>query len=205
MSALAISGGSLTPVQRLHQLLELEATALVCTPTYALHLAEVARREGLTLHDSPMRALLVGGEPGGSIPATRARLEAEWGARVYDQAGLTEVGAFAFACEQGNLHVNEAEFVAEVVTPEGEATDEGELVLIAEVGEFMLEVSRRSELDTARLLVEVPEADTARVTLGLGRAIAGQLLLTTPIVPVEPGSLPRWETKARRVRDLREE
>ncbi len=270
VGALAISGGSLTPIQRLHQLLELEATALVCTPTYALHLAEVARREGLTLHDSPMRALLVGGEPGGSIPATRARLEAEWGARVYDQAGLTEVGTFAFACEHGNLHVNEAEFIAEAVTPEGKATDEGELVLtnlnrwgspviryrtgdavrlrqgrcdcgstfawldggilgrvddmlivrginvypsaienivrqFAEVGEFMLEVSRRSELDTARLLVEVPEADTARVTLGLGRAIAGQLLLTTPIVPVEPGSLPRWETKARRVRDLREE
>src|SRR5262249_41815267 len=66
-----------------------------CTPTYALHLAELAAREGLDLAGSPVRAVIVAGEPGGSIAAVRQRIEAGWGARVFDHSGMTEVGPAA--------------------------------------------------------------------------------------------------------------
>jgi len=71
------------------------------------------------------------GEPGAGIPAVRARIEAGWGARAFDHAGMTEVGAYGYECaEQAGLHVNEAEFVAEVIDPQTLApAREGELVL----------------------------------------------------------------------------
>ena len=62
--------------------LENEVTLICCTPTYALHMAEVAGREGIDLAGrSRVRAIIVAGEPGGSIPATRQRIEAAWGGR----------------------------------------------------------------------------------------------------------------------------
>ena len=66
-----------------------------------------------------MRVLIVAGEPGGSIPATRARIEQSWGARVIDHHGLTEVGPLSFECWEapGFLHVNEGEFICEVLDP----------------------------------------------------------------------------------------
>ena len=66
-----------------------------------------------------MRVLIVAGEPGGSIPATRARIEQSWGARVIDHHGLTEVGPISFECWEapGFLHVNEAEYICEVLDP----------------------------------------------------------------------------------------
>jgi phenylacetate-CoA ligase len=71
------------------------------------------------------------GEPGAAIPSVRARIEAGWGARAFDHAGMTEMGAYGYECDvQGGPHVNESEFIAEVLDPvTGEPTDEGELVL----------------------------------------------------------------------------
>ena len=68
---------------------------------------------------STVRVLIVAGEPGGSIPATRARIEQSWGARVIDHHGLTEVGPLSFECWEapGFLHVNEGEFICEVLDP----------------------------------------------------------------------------------------
>jgi phenylacetate-CoA ligase len=63
--------------------------------------------------------LIVAGEPGGSIPPTRERIERSWGARVIDHHGLTEVGPVSFECWEapGYLHANEGEFIAEVLDP----------------------------------------------------------------------------------------
>ena len=83
---------------RLSLIETLEATVVCCTPTYALHLAEVAAAEGRALRASRVRVVIVAGEPGGSIPATRDRIEAAWGARVIDHHGLTEVGPLSFEC-----------------------------------------------------------------------------------------------------------
>ena len=91
--------------------------------------------EGIDLPASSVRALILAGEPGGSIPATRGRIEAAWGARVFDHTGMTEVGPMAVECvaSPGGLHVLETEFVVEVIDPAtGEAVPpgtEGELVV----------------------------------------------------------------------------
>ncbi|MBI4589153.1 MAG: phenylacetate--CoA ligase family protein, partial [Candidatus Rokubacteria bacterium] len=107
------------------------ATVLVCTPSYALHLAEVAREQGLSLPKLPVRLTVNAGEPGAGIPAVRQRIEEGWGAKAFDHSGMTEVGAYGFECvAQAGLHVNEAEFIAEVIDPaSGAPACEGELVL----------------------------------------------------------------------------
>jgi phenylacetate-CoA ligase len=107
------------------------ATVVCCTPTYALRLAEIAAHERphRPLAESTVRVLIVAGEPGGSIPATRERIEQSWGARVIDHHGLTEVGPVSFECWEapGYLHVNEGEFIAEVLDPvTGRAVPDGE-------------------------------------------------------------------------------
>ena len=131
LGALAIPGGGQDTAQRLAAMESLGATAVCCTPSYALHLAEVARERGIALERLAVRTTVHAGEPGASIPAVRARIEAAWGARAYDHAGMTEMGAYGFECAaQAGLHVNEAEFIAEVIDPAtGGPADEGELVL----------------------------------------------------------------------------
>lgn len=120
LGSLVFAGGGMTSVARLKAILDLRATILCCTPTYAIHLAEVAAKEGLDLRQSCVKTLSVAGEPGGSIPATRARLAELWpGARVYDHHGMTEVGPVSYECpaRPGVLHVIERAFIAEVVDP----------------------------------------------------------------------------------------
>jgi phenylacetate-CoA ligase len=131
LGMLAISGGAQDSRQRLLSLIELEATVLCCTPSYALHLAEVATREKILLSDASVRSIIVAGEPGGSIPGTRARIEQAWGAKLFDHTGATEVGAYGFTClEQSGVHLNEGEFLVEVIDPRTlEPAGEGELVL----------------------------------------------------------------------------
>ena len=131
LGALAISGGGQDSLARLASMDALGATVLVCTPSYALHLAALARERGIDPSAGRVRITVHAGEPGAGIPAVRARIEAQWGARAFDHAGMTEVGAYGYECaEQAGLHVNESEFVAEVVEPAtGAPAREGELVL----------------------------------------------------------------------------
>lgn len=111
-----IPGGVLNTEARILKMQELKATAMGATPTYVLGMAETARRMGI---DPPgdlfIRKITVAGEPGGSIPATRKRMEEAWGARVYDQVGSTEIGHWGWECQhQSGLHVNEALFLVEI-------------------------------------------------------------------------------------------
>jgi phenylacetate-CoA ligase len=131
LGMMTISGGAQDSRQRLLNLIELGATGLCCTPSYALRLAEIAHKEGIHLHDSSVRCIIVAGEPGGSIPGTKARIEEAWGAKLYDHTGATEVGAHGFTCvAQSGVHLNEGEFLVEVIDPQTlEPADEGELVL----------------------------------------------------------------------------
>jgi phenylacetate-CoA ligase len=116
MGALTVPGGGMDSLQRLRAIQEIGATVLVCTPSYALRLAEVAHEHGIDLTESSIRVTIHAGEPGASISATRERIEQAWGARTYDHAGMTEVGAFGFACsQQQGIHVNEGEFIAEIL------------------------------------------------------------------------------------------
>lgn len=130
VGALAISGGGQSTSQRLQAIMDYRATVVVCTPTYALHMASEARKAGIDLaQGSSVRITIHAGEPGASIPSTKRRIEEEWGAKCYDHPGATEVGAYGFECEPqpGAVHVNEREFIAEVIDPEtGAAVREGE-------------------------------------------------------------------------------
>ena len=131
LGAMVLPGGGQDSPTRLAGMEKLAATALVCTPSYALHLLEVAREHGVEPAKLPVRVTVHAGEPGAGIPAVRARIEEGWGARAYDHAGMTEMGAYGYECaEQAGLHVNESEFIAEVIDPVSEApAQEGELVL----------------------------------------------------------------------------
>ncbi len=135
LGCLCLPAGGLSSSARLRFLLDNEATVLLCTPTYALRLAEVAVSERIDLPRSTVQKIIVAGEPGGSIPATRARIETAWGARVFDHTGMTETGPLGIECSEqpGGLHLLETEYLAEVIDPATaqpvSAGTEGELVL----------------------------------------------------------------------------
>jgi phenylacetate-CoA ligase len=134
--ALVIPLGGMDSVQRLETMREYGATALLCTPSYALHLARVAAEQGLEGVLEPVQRVVCTGEPGASMPAVRDRIESAWGARCLDHAGASEVGSFAYPCAtHGGLHMFEDEFICELLDPatgapvgEGEP---GELVISA--------------------------------------------------------------------------
>lgn len=121
MGCLAIPGGGMRSAVRLQLLLDHDVSVLCCTPTYAVRLAEVVAEEKIDLSAAKVRRIIVGGEPGGSVPATRALIERLWpGARVADHHGMTEIGPVTYECpdRQGVLHVMEAAYIAEVIDPE---------------------------------------------------------------------------------------
>ena len=269
VGALVVPGGGQTSLQRLQTILSTGATVLVCTPTYALHLVEVAQSEGIDIAASATRVTIHAGEPGASIPNTRRRIETAWNARTYDHLGMTEMGAYGFTClHQDAVHVNEAEFIAEILNPTTGAPvaegERGELVLtnlgrwgspairyrtgdlvqrgpttcmcgrtfltipggvlgrldgmlivrgvnvypssiedvlrgFPEVEEFRITVTKADALDEIALDLECPEEIVSHVEAALRQGLS----LRVPVRAVPSGTLPRFELKARRVVDLR--
>jgi phenylacetate-CoA ligase len=133
IGAMAVPLGGMTSVQRLRTIAEVEATAISCTPTYALHLLEVALEERLEDALESIERVICTGEPGASLQSVRTRIGEGFGARCFDHAGLTEAGPFGYPCPNGHgLHVDEREFVCEILdedlrpAPDGER---GELVI----------------------------------------------------------------------------
>jgi phenylacetate-CoA ligase len=101
-----------------------------------MRLAEVAQEEKIDLRNAPVRLIIVAGEPGGSIPAMRARLAELWpGARVFDHHGMTEVGPVTYECpaRPGVLHVIESAYLAEAIE-----SSSGKSVANGEMGELVL-------------------------------------------------------------------
>jgi phenylacetate-CoA ligase len=264
-----LPAGGMSSVARLRLLLDNEITVVFCTPTYALRLAEVAGDEGIDLTASPVRAVVVAGEPGGSIPGTRARIESAWDARVFDHSGMTEIGPAAIECpaNPAGLHVLEDDYIAEVIDPAdgrpvapGQA---GELVLtnlgrvgssliryrtgdlvsvdprpcpcgsaylrldggilgrcddmihlrgnnvypsaleallrrFPEVAEYRVEVDQSASLTALRVEVEPVNGGGAGLVERVDRAIRDEFLFRAEVRLMPPGSLPRFEMKARR-------
>ena len=153
LGALTIANGGLTSEQRIRAILSNDVTVVICTPTYALRLAEVAAQEGVNLNkDSKVRVTIHAGEPGASLSAIKKRIEDSWGARAYDHAGATEVGAWGVMCApQAGVHLNEDEFICEVLDTEtGNPSDEGELV-ITNLGRIGMPVIRYRTGDYVKL------------------------------------------------------
>ena len=135
IGALAIAGGGWNTLQRVKAIFDTNATVVMCTPTYAVRMAEVAHENDIDLRTSGVRITFHAGEPGALIPAVRSKIMESWGAKPFDYLGLTEVGGYSIHClfQDGAIHVNEAEFILEVIDPrtgdliEGDGT--GEMVL----------------------------------------------------------------------------
>ena len=134
-----IPGGVLDTRSRILKIQELLPTALMATPTYILGMAEVARKQ-LDIDPATLSVTKItcAGEPGALILATKKRIEDAWGAKVFDHAGATEIGAWGFecSCQPGGLHVNESMFLAEVEDietgePVTEPGERGRLVITA--------------------------------------------------------------------------
>jgi phenylacetate-CoA ligase len=272
IGALSIPGGGMTSIQRLSAILFNDISVLVCTPTYALHLAEVASAEGIDITKSSVRVTIHAGEPGASLPSTKRRIENAWGAKCYDHVGATEVGAWGFECQaQAGVHLNEREFIFEVVDPTtGSYANEGELIItnlgrlcmpviryrtgdhvklhsgececglsyrrldggvigrlddalivrgvnvypstienivrgFPEVGEFAVDVYRRGVLDEMEIRLEASKPEYGVLGDEVGKAIRKALGLRVAVKLVAQGSLPRFELKARRFTDHRQD
>jgi phenylacetate-CoA ligase len=121
--------GGLSTEQRLDALLAYPITVLGCTPSYALFLAEAAAKKGIDLaKESKLKITWHTGEPGASIPATKAKIESAFGVRAYDLPGLTEIAAWGFECgaRAGLTHVHEDYVYPEVLDEQERPVKPGE-------------------------------------------------------------------------------
>jgi phenylacetate-CoA ligase len=280
LGCLVFPVGGLTTDQRLDTLLAYPITVLGCTPSYALFLAETAAKKGIDLaKQTQIRITWHTGEPGASIPATKAKIEAAFGARAYDLPGLTEIAAWGFECDAraGLTHVHEDYCYPEVLDERDRPVGpggRGELVFTslyrkampllryrtrdvvqladracpcgrtlvafeggvlsrlddmkkirgiivyprrieelvrphAGVDEFQIVFRRHEGLDDILLRIDpsptlsLAERDGLRARLG--EDLRTGLGIRVTVETVEPGALPRWDHKARRVKDERTE
>src|SRR5438093_176034 len=280
LGCLVFPVGGLSTDQRIDALLNYPITVLGCTPSYALFLAEHAAKKGIDLaKDTKIRITWHTGEPGASIPATRARIEAAFGAKAYDLPGLTEIAAWGFECDarSGLTHVHEDYCYPEVLDEQDRPVGpggRGELVFTslyrkampliryrtrdvvqvadrrcpcgrtlvafeggvlarlddmkkvrgiivyprrieelvrphAEVVEFQIVSRRQAGLGEVLVRVDpspslsLSERDGLRAQLG--ESLRTGLGLRVSVEITEPGALPRWDHKARRVKDERTE
>jgi len=136
LGALTIHAGTVPSERLLTIVKQFQASAIWTTPSYAWYLGETAVKEGIDpKRDLNIKRIFVAGEPGGSIPETRQRIEALWGAKVYDYYGLSDIfGSCAGMCEeQHGLHWAEDHILVEVLDPKTQEPvaegERGELVL----------------------------------------------------------------------------
>lgn len=112
-----VSGGN---TKRQVQILkDFAVTALACTPSYALLIAETARELGIDPLDLPLRVGVFGAEPWSE--SMRRQIELALGIKAIDIYGLSEVmgpGVASECSEQHGLHVFEDHFLVEIVDPQ---------------------------------------------------------------------------------------
>lgn len=158
LGALSIHAGTVPSERLLTIARQFQATAIWTTPSYAWYLGETAIKEGIDpKKDLNIKRIFVAGEPGGSIPETRQRIEALWGADVYDYYGLSDIfGSCAGMCEEKNgLHWAEDHILVEVIDP-----DTGEPVAEGERGEMVLTTLKK----TARPMIRFRTGDIVSFT-----------------------------------------
>ena len=280
LGALVFPSGGLSTAQRIDALVTYPITALGCTPSYALFLAEQAAKRGIDLaKQTKIRLTWHTGEPGASIPATKAKIEAAFGAKSYDCLGLTEIAAWGFDCDarSGLAHVHEDHCFPEVLDERDQPVRPGEtgelvftslyrkampllryrtrdVVRLADracpcgrtllaldggvlgriddmkkirgiivyprrieelvfphdgVDEFQIVLRRHEGLDDILVRIDpspgLNPGERAALCAKLDDALRVGLGIRVTVEATEPGSLPRWDHKARRVRDERTE
>ena len=108
-------------------MMDLGATILCCTPSYAAYLGESLKERGYKPEDNKLKAGIFGAEPW--TEEMRRDIEKSLGIKAYDIYGLTEISGpgVSFECkEQHGMHINEDHFLAEIIDPDtGEVLPEG--------------------------------------------------------------------------------
>ena len=135
LGALCIWGGTLPSERLLYVLKTYQPTVIWTSPSYAWQLGEKAKKAGIDPKtDLSIRKIIVAGELGGSIPATRKAIEDLWGAELYDFYGLSDIfGACAAHCEyHDGLHITEDQILVETVD-----IHTGEILPPGSVGELV--------------------------------------------------------------------
>jgi phenylacetate-CoA ligase len=158
--ALVARGGMVVPTGGMNTLARVEvirrtrATTLLCTPSYALRLAEVARENRIDAASLEVRRIIVAGEPGGSVHSVREQIEAAWNAVIIDHSGASEVGPWGYGDETGRgLFVIETEFIAEFRSlATGAAAEDGEMaeLVLTTLGRYGSPVIRYRTGDIVR-------------------------------------------------------
>lgn len=136
-------------------------TVLAATPSYVMHLGDVARSLGVDLRNSSVEILVVGGEPGGSVPGSITAMRAIWGAEVVicDSGNTSECfpPQMNSSCHLGiGMHVYEDETYLELVEPD----DPARLVAEGEFGGTVYTTLWRSSQPMIRFFA----GDRARMT-----------------------------------------
>ena len=123
IGCLVLPGGNMTTDARVKQIMDMNATVVCSTPTYALRMAQEADALGIDLASGPVERLILSGEPAGSITATKKLIESQWGAKAGDTAGMTELGTimmFECADQPGGAHIIEDHYIEEVIDPDSD-------------------------------------------------------------------------------------
>jgi phenylacetate-CoA ligase len=151
---MVIPSGGMNTLARVELIRRTRSTVLFCTPSYALRLAEVAQENRIDVAGLDVRRIIVAGEPGGSVPALRRRVEGAWNARLIDHAGASEIGPWGCGDQEGRgLFVLESEFFAEFRSlATGGAAEDGELaeLVLTSLGRFGSPVIRYRTGDMVR-------------------------------------------------------
>jgi phenylacetate-CoA ligase len=151
---MVIPSGGMSTLSRVELIRRTRATAMFCTPSYALRLAEVARENRIDPATLEVRKIIVAGEPGGSMPSVRDQIQSIWNAKVTDHAGASEIGPWGFGDPKGRgLFVLETEFIAEFLSvTSGASADDGELseLVLTSLGRYGSPVIRYRTGDIVR-------------------------------------------------------
>jgi phenylacetate-CoA ligase len=174
IGAMAVPSGTGNTARQLEMMIDFGVTALHCTPSYALYLAETAREMDL-VDDLSLKVGCFGAEPWSSN--TRKQLENSLNIKAYDSYGLSELmgPGVAFECqEQDGLHLWNDHFFVEVLDGEGEQVAEGEKgeLVLTSLTKEALPIIRYRTGDITRLLESECSCGrtTTRISRLLGRA-----------------------------------
>jgi phenylacetate-CoA ligase len=119
VGATCLPAGATDTRTHLELIEKMGCTFLEATPSYMLHMADVGRKVGYDVATSPVRRAMVGGEPGGSIPSTRARIMEAWGLQsLCDSGTSSEMFPFCTSTEcthMNGLHLYQDEIWTEIV------------------------------------------------------------------------------------------
>lgn len=169
LGALCIWIGTVPSERLLYILKEFQPTIIWTTPSYAWYLGETAKKQGIDpAKDLAINKIIVAGEPGGSIGATREAIEALWQAELFDFYGISDIfGACAAMCEvKSGLHLAEDHILVETIHPET-----ADVLPDGEIGELVFTTLRKK----ARPLIRFRTGDIGfvdRTPCDCGRTLA---------------------------------